>query len=102
MQAVAGKLLAGQDKEKIVKGLRDKGLDKADAYDLVEDAGSHKALAGNERVLAKIRSFAERNAGSIYAEAATHCLNDGKAPNSIVGFFLDRNSEIAKFGYPVP
>jgi hypothetical protein len=71
-------------------------------HKLAEDVGSKESLAGNGPALARIRTFAERNAGSVYAEAAGFCLNDGKAPNGPLDYFIGRNSAIAKFGYPVP
>jgi hypothetical protein len=71
-------------------------------HDMVKDTGSKESLAGNTSALAKIRAFAERNAGSVYAEAARFCLNDGKTPNGALDYFINRNPAVANFGYPVP
>jgi hypothetical protein len=97
-----GKLSSALDLPDQLSANRDEFILGKKYHDIVKDAGSQQSLSGNTRVLAKIRSFAEQNAGSVYAEAALHCLNDGKAPNGTVDYFIKRNPEIAKFGYPVP
>jgi hypothetical protein len=67
---------------------------------LVEDAQEAGNLAGDKGMLSKIESFAKRYPGSIYAEAALYCLNDGKEPKSILAYFLDRGGSLINFGYP--
>lgn len=48
----------------------------------------------------RLKSFAKRNPTSVYAKAALHCINDGKAPRGAISYFLDQNKEIMNYGYP--
>ena len=50
--------------------------------------------------LDKLRSFAKREATSVYAKAARYCINEGGKPRGALSYFIDQDKEILNFGYP--
>jgi hypothetical protein len=67
---------------------------------LVDEAVGSENLAGDGRLLGRIRSFADGNPGSVYAKAAEHCLNGGGDPRPVLSYFLDQGGGLGDFGYP--